>query len=188
MPLIISPRLDQPTLPQGQLLYAVGDIHGRLDLLESLLGLIEHDVASRQADQRTLVFVGDYIDRGPDSRGVVERLISDRADDPAPFAVGILDLDGFKPINDLFGRSAGDEILQQAAMRLRAAMDAHSTVARVGPDEFAFLYPMVFSEDGVADRARMLIEVLSAPYDPEWEPEDREYKQKANELLAKLTK
>ena len=42
----------------------------------------------------------------------VERLIRERADDPAPFAVGLLDLDGFKPINDLFGRKAGDYILQ----------------------------------------------------------------------------
>jgi diguanylate cyclase (GGDEF)-like protein len=95
----------------------------------------------------------------------IGRLISDRSDDPAPFAVGILDLDGFKPINDLFGRKAGDEILVQVAMRLRAAMDAGSTVARVGSDEFAFLYPMVFSEEAAADRARMLIEILSAPYD-----------------------
>lgn len=95
----------------------------------------------------------------------IDRLISDRADDPAPFAVGILDLDGFKPINDLFGRKAGDEILVQVAMRLRAAMDSGSTVARVGSDEFAFLYPMVFSEEAAAERARMLIEILSAPYD-----------------------
>jgi diguanylate cyclase (GGDEF)-like protein len=95
----------------------------------------------------------------------IGRLISDRSDDPAPFAVGILDLDGFKPINDLFGRKAGDDILVQVAMRLRAAMDAGSTVARVGSDEFAFLYPMVFSEEAAADRARMLIEILSAPYD-----------------------
>ena len=49
----------------------------------------------------------------------VERLISDRADDPAPFTVGILDLDGFRPINDLFGSKAGDDILVQVAMRLR---------------------------------------------------------------------
>ena len=95
----------------------------------------------------------------------VDRLIVDRAEDPAPFAVGILDLDGFKPINDLFGRRAGDDILQQVAMRLKASMDHQSTVARVGADEFAFLYPMTFSEDAAHQRALMLIEILSAPYD-----------------------
>jgi serine/threonine protein phosphatase 1 len=77
MPLTISPALDHPTLPEGQLLYAVGDVHGRLDLLESLLSLIELDArASRHVERRTLVFLGDYVDRGPDSRGVVERLIT----------------------------------------------------------------------------------------------------------------
>ena len=95
----------------------------------------------------------------------VDRLISDRAEDPAPFTVGILDLDGFKPINDLFGHKAGDDILVQVAMRLRAAMDGHSTVTRIGADEFAFLYPLVFSEEAARDRAKMLIEILSAPYD-----------------------
>ncbi|WP_378946279.1 putative bifunctional diguanylate cyclase/phosphodiesterase [Mesorhizobium sp. ANAO-SY3R2] len=95
----------------------------------------------------------------------VERLIVERADDPAPFTVGILDLDGFKPINDLFGHRAGDDILIQVAMRLRAACDGHSAVARIGADEFAFLYPLVFSEEAAADKARMLIEILSAPYD-----------------------
>jgi diguanylate cyclase (GGDEF)-like protein len=95
----------------------------------------------------------------------VDRLIVERADDPAPFAVGILDLDGFKPINDLFGRRAGDDILQQVAMRLGAAMDQQASVARVGADEFAFLYPLVFSEEAARERALMLIEILSAPYD-----------------------
>src|SRR5690606_28909439 len=95
----------------------------------------------------------------------IERLIADRADDPAPFTVGIIDLDGFKPINDLFGHKAGDDILIQVAMRLRASMDFHSSVCRIGADEFAFLYPMVFSEEAAADRARTLIEILSAPYD-----------------------
>ncbi|RUM96556.1 EAL domain-containing protein [Pseudaminobacter arsenicus] len=95
----------------------------------------------------------------------VDRLINGRADDPAPFAIGILDLDGFKPINDLFGHKAGDDILIQVGMRLRAAMDGHSTVTRIGADEFAFLYPMVFSEEAATEKAKMLIEILSAPYD-----------------------
>jgi serine/threonine protein phosphatase 1 len=77
MSLRIPPALDRPTLPEGQLVYAVGDIHGRLDLLEAMLALIETDArASGEASRRTLIFVGDYVDRGPDSRGVVERLIS----------------------------------------------------------------------------------------------------------------
>ena len=54
--------------------YAVGDIHGRLDLLEDLLELIERDCASREARKTYLIFLGDLIDRGPDSKGVVERL------------------------------------------------------------------------------------------------------------------
>jgi serine/threonine protein phosphatase 1 len=78
MSLRVSPDLDRPTLPEGQLLYAVGDIHGRLDLLQAMLDRIEADAReSRQAGQRTLVFLGDYVDRGPDSRGVVERLTGD---------------------------------------------------------------------------------------------------------------
>lgn len=44
-------------------------------------------------------------------------------------------------------------------------MDEHSTVTRVGPDEFAFLFPMTFSEEAVSSQVRMLIEILSAPYD-----------------------
>ncbi|MGH6832235.1 MAG: metallophosphoesterase, partial [Methyloceanibacter sp.] len=66
----------RPTLPEGQLLYAVGDIHGRLDLLEAILELIETDArTSGHVERRILVFLGDYVDRGPDSRGVVDRVI-----------------------------------------------------------------------------------------------------------------
>jgi serine/threonine protein phosphatase 1 len=68
--------MDYATLPEGHLLYAVGDIHGRLDLLEAILDRIEVDArASRHVTRRTLVFLGDYVDRGPDSRGVVDRVI-----------------------------------------------------------------------------------------------------------------
>jgi diguanylate cyclase (GGDEF)-like protein len=95
----------------------------------------------------------------------VARLISERASDPAPFTIAIVDLDGFKPINDLFGRRAGDDILVQVGMRLRAAMEATATVARIGSDEFAVLFPLVFSESAAVERAHMLIDILSAPYD-----------------------
>jgi serine/threonine protein phosphatase 1 len=63
-------------LPDGLRIYAIGDIHGRLDLLDDLLSSIAADNCARGAGVRTLyVFLGDLIDRGPDSRGVVERLM-----------------------------------------------------------------------------------------------------------------
>lgn len=95
----------------------------------------------------------------------VDRLFRERISDPLPFTVGIIDLDGFRPINNLFGRTAGDNILQQVALRLRASMDPHSTVARIGADEFAVLYPLIYSHEMAQERVSTLIEILSAPYD-----------------------
>ncbi len=62
--------------PMGEAhkIYAVGDVHGRADLLDQLLDKIARDAAAATGT-RSLVFVGDYIDRGPDSRGVIERLL-----------------------------------------------------------------------------------------------------------------
>jgi serine/threonine protein phosphatase 1 len=67
-------RSTKPTIPPEQRVYAVGDVHGRIDLLEQLLVLLEHDNAKRGQAQTILVFLGDLIDRGPDSRGVVTRV------------------------------------------------------------------------------------------------------------------
>jgi serine/threonine protein phosphatase 1 len=55
--------------------YAIGDIHGRADLLDDLLAQIEADAGARGARAK-IVFTGDYIDRGPESSAVVERLIA----------------------------------------------------------------------------------------------------------------
>jgi serine/threonine protein phosphatase 1 len=63
--------MDDPSAPP-KLTYAVGDIHGRLDLLEKALALIARHARGRGA---RMVFLGDYIDRGPASRAVVERLM-----------------------------------------------------------------------------------------------------------------
>lgn len=55
-------------------LYAIGDIHGRLDLLERILSRIDADAQTQGFDEFDRVFLGDYIDRGPDSAGVLRRL------------------------------------------------------------------------------------------------------------------
>ena len=70
-----KPKPARHRIPSGQRVYAVGDIHGRLDLLDDLLSRIDRDDAQRRAAETTLVFLGDLVDRGPDSFCVVERLM-----------------------------------------------------------------------------------------------------------------
>jgi diadenosine tetraphosphatase ApaH/serine/threonine PP2A family protein phosphatase len=69
------------SLPPGQRVYAVGDVHGCLDRLQALHELIAEDLATRPAEEAVLVHLGDYVDRGPDSAGVVAQLA---AGDPLP--------------------------------------------------------------------------------------------------------
>ena len=98
-------------------------------------------------------------------RDKVQAISQERAADPAPFTVALVNLDGFKPINDLFGSLAGDEILCQVAHRLQACIPGGATVTRDTGDEFAVLLPLVF-EAGSAERVGLMIkDVLSAPYD-----------------------
>lgn len=67
-------RDDGPIGPPGHRAYAIGDVHGRLDLLDELLAQIVDDNAGRASAKVTIVFLGDLIDRGPQSAQVVERL------------------------------------------------------------------------------------------------------------------
>lgn len=62
-----------PSVGNAMRIYAVGDIHGRLDLLDALLSAIERDHAARPPQTRQLILLGDLIDRGPCSAQVVER-------------------------------------------------------------------------------------------------------------------
>lgn len=62
------------SLPAGERVYAVGDVHGCLGRLRALHRLIASDIADRPAASITLVHLGDYVDRGPDSAGVLDLL------------------------------------------------------------------------------------------------------------------
>ncbi|WP_162894989.1 metallophosphoesterase family protein [Rhizobium terrae] len=80
--LLAVERFDLPAQPlitvahgtPGQRIYAIGDLHGHLDLLVAMLKLISDDIDRYPADDALLVFLGDYIDRGPNSRQVIELL------------------------------------------------------------------------------------------------------------------
>jgi serine/threonine protein phosphatase 1 len=76
------------SVPEGRRIYAIGDIHGRRDLLDRLLALIDKDDAARGPARTELIFLGDLVDRGPDSVGVVERLMALRETRPVRFLMG----------------------------------------------------------------------------------------------------
>ena len=77
----LSKSVEKPPFPRrasappGKRAYAIGDVHGRLDLLENILQQIEQDIGERPTKSNHIIFLGDLIDRGPSSRGVIERLI-----------------------------------------------------------------------------------------------------------------
>lgn len=66
----------RPKIPDGLRIYAVGDIHGRADLLTQMLTRIDEDMATSEPVQTIQVFLGDYVDRGPNSREVLDLLIA----------------------------------------------------------------------------------------------------------------
>ena len=66
-----QPERPLPAIPAGERVYAVGDIHGRLDLFDALIAAIEADDAERGVADTTIILLGDLVDRGPDSAGVL---------------------------------------------------------------------------------------------------------------------
>ena len=69
-----QPPASTASIPDGQRVYAIGDVHGCLDKLDALLTDIDRDNKGRGHADTTIILLGDLVDRGPDSAGVIERL------------------------------------------------------------------------------------------------------------------
>ena len=136
----------------GRALYAIGDIHGRIDLLEELIATIDDDIAvSLDLGRPHLVFLGDYIDRGADTREVIDALIAlqMRQDIEATFLIGNHEAFCLKFIQDarigaMWARHGGLETLKSYGVslsdhdhdwtRMREAF-----IQRLPPGHLAFL-------------------------------------------------
>lgn len=115
-------------VPDGRRVYAVGDIHGSLAALDALLVAIDADDRTRPSAATELVFLGDLVDRGPDSAGVVERLLRlSRERTAARFIMGNHE--------EMFlGTIAGDA----KAARLFCRVGGRETTLSYGLDEAAY--------------------------------------------------
>ncbi len=93
----------------------------------------------------------------------VERRLTCIDRDRGVFALMFIDLDRFKPINDVHGHAVGDHVLREIATRLLACLGADSFAARLGGDEFAVLLDGQGGRQGAAQSAQRILEELSAP-------------------------
>ncbi|QIG79555.1 metallophosphoesterase [Stakelama tenebrarum] len=115
----------------GKRVYAIGDIHGRADLLEDLLARIEADHFARGEAPVQLIFLGDLVDRGPDSAKVVKRLMQIRREhEDTHFLMGnheevfLLALEGNMEALRLFDRIGGRQTMQSYGISDHALMRA----------------------------------------------------------------
>lgn len=99
--------------PDGMRIYAIGDVHGRLDLLAAMHRQIESQLQLRPTPDWRIIHLGDYVDRGPDSKGVIDFLIKARKRDRRNIVlagnhdIGFLDFLDTPTVDSLFIRFGG---------------------------------------------------------------------------------
>lgn len=81
-----------------------------------------------------------------------------------PFTVWMLDLDGFKAVNDTYGHAAGDELLRLVGRRLESSVRTGDLLARLGGDEFVILQPQVNTHEATRKMAERIKAEISIPY------------------------
>lgn len=139
---------------QGEIIYYVG---------------LFSDITQSKQQQQLLELMAHYdpLTRLPNRALFADRLfqaIAHSRRDKSLLAIGFLDLDGFKPINDQFGHDAGDQILIEVADRIRSAMREEDTVSRHGGDEFALLMGCLHSVEECEQAMKRIHQVIVEPY------------------------
>ncbi len=152
--------------PEWLSITAIRDEHGRVSRHVAVF----HDMSEVRGYEERLHFQAyhDALTTLPNRLLFLDRLqvaIAHAHRNQQHLAVLVLDLDNFKHINDSFGHTVGDSLLQQVANRLKEALGNDHTVARLGGDDFAILAERLSDEHGALQTARQLIDLFALPFD-----------------------
>lgn len=129
--------------------------------------LVDRRTRSKSQEQLQYIALHDALTEVANRRAFAEALKveCDKLDNHGrPFALLMIDLDRFKPINDTLGHPVGDIVLQKVASRLRHAVRRGDLVARIGGDEFAIIAYGLTSEDKARALAARVVEILGRPF------------------------
>ncbi|KQS93958.1 MULTISPECIES: EAL domain-containing protein [unclassified Rhizobium] len=129
-------------------------------------GAIIKDISERrERDSKLLRMANQDTLTGLPNRHRFIDLIRDELQAERPLTVVMLDLDGFKDVNDTHGHSAGDCVLQAVAVRLPYLLRGDAQVARFGGDEFAILLPNVGDPIAAQSEAKAIVDAFATPFD-----------------------
>ena len=137
------------------------------DRISGYIGIFS-DITKRKEDEDRIVHLAfhDALTGLPNRRSFREKIggiLERRSREPdLRFAVGILDLDGFKEVNDRMGHPAGDELLILVSQRLEGIIRSTDTLSRLGGDEFGLLLVGPDIDDGIFDR---IVTALAEPFE-----------------------
>ena len=149
---------------------------GRLGLQRLVIGSLR-DVSERKAETEALQYraLHDPLTGLPNRTFLRERLeetIRAGEREMKPCAVLLMDLDGFKSVNDSLGHEAGDRLLQQVGQRMRAVLRKADTIARYGGDEFAVLPWGATDVPRAALIAEKILQAVNQPFSIDEQPVD----------------
>ncbi|EIM26364.1 putative bifunctional diguanylate cyclase/phosphodiesterase [Microvirga lotononidis] len=152
---------------QAALLAAIAALMDVAVAMACLLGVRQIRATAKRAEAESFLARHDTLTGLPNRilfNEEIERTVREAKQSDRTFAVLLLDLDGFKEVNDTLGHQAGDELLRNVGARLRACIRKSDLIARIGGDEFAVVQRDVEHPDETSALARRLIETMRAPY------------------------
>ena len=139
------------------------------EIVRSRLVIAERQRAAEEARRAAMTIALTDDLTGLPNRRCFQSLLAERIRTATltgePFALGLIDLDGFKPINDAHGHPVGDEILRQVADRLAKAMDGRGSAARMGGDEFAILCDGIGAQGEAVALGEEIQSIFAKPFD-----------------------